>query len=375
MSARAPVAIEAAAHAAEGPVLLYDLAAIAARIAAMRAAAQASRVGVLAAVKAVAIAPVLALAASSFDGLDVAGPDEDAAVTAHRPAVVSVTYPGGATAARLHALVAPGRRVVVSCETAAQVAAAAAVPGVELVLRVSSSALGEVAPGGLRDADGDHVSRFGVEVAALRALAAVAPGRVRGLHVHGGALATSPARLAARAVAALAAAEAAGLTIERLDVGGSLHGFALDAPTAGQATVAAALAALRAAVPAGLELCVEPGRVLTEGCGYAAGRVLVARSIGGLDARVLALSRLCHLRWSTPRLCAPPPTAADRQRLVLVGATCCEDDVLGDAVVPAAVAAALGEGALAIVAGVSGYAAAWNRGFAGVPAASVITVG
>ena len=58
---------------------------------------------------------------------------------------------------------------------------------------------------------------------------------------------------------------------------------------------------------------------------------------------------------------------------MLLGATCCEDDVLGDAVVPAELA--LPPGALAIVAGVSGYAAAWNRGFAGVPPATVIAVG
>ena len=173
----------------------------------------------------------------------------------------------------------------------------------------------------------------------------------------------------------MAAAVAAGLPLTRLDLGGSLHGFALAAPIAGQATLADALRAVRAAVPASLELAIAPGRLITEGAGYATGEVLVARTVDGQPVPVLALSRLCHLRWSTPRLCAPPPTAADRQRLVLVGATCCEDDVLGDAVVPAAVAAALGEGALAIVAGVSGYAAAWNRGFAGVPAASVITVG
>ncbi|MBK9036996.1 MAG: hypothetical protein IPL61_38055 [Myxococcales bacterium] len=372
MSARAPAEVIAAAERAVGPALLYDLPAIAARLAAVRDAARATGVIALAAVKAIAIPEVQALAAATLDGLDLAGPDEDAVLARHPVATVSVTYPGGATAARLAALVTAGRRVIASCETAAQVATAASVPGVELAARLSTSALGEAAPGGLRDAVGDHASRFGVAIDELRALAAAAPGRVRGLHVHGGPLAVAPARLAARALAALAAADAAGLAITRLDLGGSLHGFALGPPTAGQARLVDALAAARAAVPSTIELCVEPGRLLTEGCGYGAGRVLVARPVAGLDGRVLTLSRLCHLRWSTPRLCAPPPPPGAGRRLVLVGATCCEDDVIGDAVVPADLA--LAEGELAIVAGVSGYAAAWNHGFAGVPAATVRAV-
>lgn len=372
MSRRAPDRIARAAQAIDGPALLFDLPGIAARLAAVRAATRAAGVEALAATKAIVGVPgLVALAAAALDGLDLAGPDEDVAAT---PAVrvVSVTFPGGATADRLARLAAGGRRVIASCETAAQVAAAAAVPGVELAVRVSTSALGEAAPGGLRDGDGAHASRFGVAVDELRAVAAAAPGRVRGLHVHGGPLAVSAAPLVARARAALDAADAAGLAIARLDLGGSLHGFALGEPIAGQVRLADALAAVRATVPAAIELCVEPGRVLTEGCGYASGLVLAARAIAGHDGRVLGLSRLCHLRWSTPRLCAPPPAAGRGHRLVLVGATCCEDDVITDAVVPDAGALAVGE--TAIVAEVSGYAAAWNRGFAGVPAATVVAV-
>lgn len=372
MSARAPERIVAAVAAIDGPALAFDRAAIEARLIATRAAARAAGVQVLAAVKAIAGVPALVeLARAHLDGLDLAGPDEDAAAAglpAH--ATVSVTYPGGATVDRLRALRAGGARVLASCETAAQVAAAAAA-GVEIALRVSASELGEDAPGGIRDRAGGHASRFGVAPAALAALAAAAPGRVRALHVHGGPLAVTPVRLADRARAALAAADAAGLALARLDLGGSLHGFSLDQPTAGRSRLADALAAARAAVPAAIELCVEPGRLFTEGAGYGAGRVLAVRTAAGHDARVLALSRLCHLRWSTPVLCAPPPGAGDRRALVLLGATCCEDDVIGDAVVPGA--HALPEGALAIVAGVSGYAAAWNRGFAGVPAARIVT--
>lgn len=370
MSARAPASVVDAAMRSVEPVLLYDLRAIERRMIAGAAAARAAGVSVLAAMKALAVPELLALAAGRLDGFDLAGPEEDRAAP-----VVSVTFPGGADAARLRGLVARCERVIVSCETAAQVAAAASVPGVEIALRVSTSALGEDAPGGVRDRGGGHASRFGVAVDELRGLAAIAPDRVRGLHLHGGPLAVTAARFAARAAAAMAAAEAAELAITRLDLGGSLHGFSLDEPTAGRARLADALAAARAAVPAAIELCIEPGRLWTEGCGYAAGRVLAVRRAAGHDARVLALSRLCHLRWSTPNLCAPPPPRDDRHPLVLLGATCCEDDVIGDAIVPAATAAALVEGEVAIVAGVSGYAAAWNRGFGGVPAARVCCVG
>ena len=370
MSARAPERVVDAAAACEEPAIVVDVDGFERRLAAVRAAAAAAGVSVLAAVKALGHPGLVARAIARLDGADVAGPAEDEA--ARGAPTISVTYPGGATAARLAALATPGRRVIASCETAAQVAAAAQVPGVEIALRISASALGEDAPGGVRDGAGGHASRFGVTADELRALAAVAPDRVRALHVHGGPLAIAPARLAARAAAAVAAAAASELAIARLDLGGSLHGFTLDEPVAGRARLADALAAVRAAVPAEIEVCVEPGRVLTEGVVYAAGRVLAVRTAAGHDARVLALSRLCHLRWSTPVLCAPPPRGDDRRALLLLGATCCEDDVIGDAIVPRG--CALPEGALAIVAGVSGYAIAWNRGFAGVPAARVILV-
>ncbi|MEZ4400709.1 MAG: hypothetical protein R3B06_11860 [Kofleriaceae bacterium] len=371
MSVRIPDAVRSAAAASRGPVLLYDLAAIAARLAAVRAAAAAAGVEVVAAVKALGVPDIAAAAAAALDGLDLAGPDEDRAVG---PAVglVSVTYPGGATAARLAALVRPGRRVVVTCETPAQVAAAATVVGVEILARVSTSALGELAPGGIRDAAGGHASRFGVDRDQLRALCAAAPGRIRGLHLHGGPLAVSPARRAARAAAALALADAAGVAVARLDLGGALHGFALAAPAAGQATLAAALAAVRAVVPASVELCVEPGRALTEGCGYAAGQVLAARAVAGHEARVLELSRLCHLRWSTPVLGGAPVAAGAGRRVVLLGATCCEDDVIGDPVVADDDVVAVGT--RLVLASVSSYAAAWNHGFAGVPPAQVVVV-
>lgn len=356
----------------EAPALVLDRDVLVARMQRLAAIARAARVQPLFAAKACPLPVVLELARAHLDGVDVAGPEEQAAVAGARPTTVSVTWPGDVDVARLAALAAGGHRVIVVCETAAALAAAAAVPTAILAVRLSvSELLDEDAPGGLRG-DRGHQSRFGVAPAELPALVAAAGPRLRALHLHGGPLATSPARLARLATAAVAAAGAAGLPLARLDLGGSLHGFALDgaAASAGQATLADALAAARAAVPADVELAIEPGRLVVDGAGFAAGRVLAARTIGGRAARVLSLSRLCHLRWSSPRMVARPPRAGEAVALTLLGATCCEDDVIADARVPAHELPAVG--ARVVLAAVSGYAVAWNRGFAGIPPAQVV---
>lgn len=381
MSAAAtPAVVKAARARPDGPALIYDLGVVAGRMKAARTAAQAAGVELLYAVKAFPVPAAIALACEHLDGLDVAGPDEQAlllgadrpdgpsSLAAGRaaasacdvpPTSVSVTWPGDVDRARL-AMIAARHRVTVVCETAAQLAAAAEVRGATLAIRLRS----------------DEASRFGVPAEELRELAAAVPGRVRALHVHGGPLVTAPARVGERARAVWAVAAAAGIELAQLDLGGSLHGFVIDRPTSGQSTVADAFAAARAAVPAGVRVIFEPGRLWSEGAGFAAGRVLATRMVGERMACVLELSRLAHLRWCTPRLVAPPPRAgAPRLGVELWGASCCEDDRIDDAWVPVEHAGALAVGEQVVLAGVTGYAAAWNRGFAGVPAARVITVG
>ncbi len=374
MSTAATAAVMRAAGALPpGPALVFDLGIVRDRMDRARAAARAAGVELLHAVKAFPAPVAVELAATHLDGLDVAGPEEQAAALAVAPTTVSVTWPGDVDAAALTALAAR-HRVTAVCETAAQLATAAKVAGVTLAVRLAS------------DAD----SRFGVAPEALREVVAVAAGRVRALHVHGGPLATSPGTIAARARRACDAADAAGLALAQLDLGGSLHGFAITSATSGQALVADAFAAARAVVPTGVRLLFEPGRLWTEGAGFAVGRVLAARRAGERELRVLELSRLCHLRWSTPRLVAPPPRPPGGRRggagetgarpnharvaVTLLGATCCEDDVIGDAVVPPEHLAALDVGARVVLSGVTGYAVGWNRAFAGVPAAQVVTV-
>jgi diaminopimelate decarboxylase len=338
-----------------GPSLIYDLGVVARRMALAREAAREAGVELLYAVKAFPVPDAIALAVEQLDGLDVAGPEEQQQALALAPTAVSVTWPGDVDAARIAAL-AGRHRVTVVCETAAQVAAASAIGGVTVAVRLLS----------------DEDSRFGIAPDALRA---VAGDRVRALHVHGGPLLTAPARVAERARLAVEAAGAAGIALEQLDLGGSLHGFAVERPTSGQSQLGEAFAAARAAVPAHVRVVFEPGRLWTEGAGFAAGRVLAARDQGARLLRVLELSRLAHLRWCSPRLVAPPPRAGDpRHHIALLGASCCEDDQIGDALVPTSFLPALAVGERVVLGGITGYAAAWNRGFAGVPAAHLLTV-
>jgi diaminopimelate decarboxylase len=54
--------------------------------------------------------------------------------------------------------------------------------------------------------------------------------------------------------------------------------------------------------------------------------------------------------------------------MTFAGATCFEDDVIGDWILDAPYPV----GGEVVWSGVTGYSVAWNRGFAGVPAAHVI---
>jgi diaminopimelate decarboxylase len=380
--AATPAVLRAAAALPPGPALVFDLGVMRERMERARDAARTNGVELLYAVKSFPQPEAIELAAKHLDGLDVAGPEEQAAALELAPTNLSVTWPGDLYLPTLTAL-ASRHRVTAVCESLAQLQGAASIPGVTLALRLSS----------------DDESRFGIAPNALadmlRGLEAPVRERIRALHMHGGPLATSPATVGGRARRACDAAAAAGIALEQLDLGGSLHGFAIAHATSGQSLLADALAAARAAVPRSVRLLFEPGRLWTEGAGFAVGHVLAGRDpmahvgttaddvshVGRANdsrsrtTRVLDLSRLCHLRWSTPRLVAPPPKPNEpRVAVTLLGATCCEDDVIGDALVPPEHLPSLAIGSRVILAGVTGYAAGWNRAFAGVPAARVLTV-
>src|SRR5215831_17836246 len=297
-----PDAIAAAVECCERPSLVFDLAAIDANLAAIAAAARAAGVTALFAAKSFPHPAVRALAAAHLAGFDVASPAEVAEVCdAGAGRVLSVADPTG----RAIAAAAGWRgRVIASCETVAQVDAAP--PGAEIAIRVSASLTGrDPAVGAVLDGSGHRRSRFGVDVdparraAAIRELARAAAPRPVGLHVHHGAVAaTTDERFAATALAAVAAARDAGVVPRFVNLGGAWHAIA---------DLASALGRLRAALPAPLELIIEPGRRVADGAGFACGRVAAARALDDRELRVLDLSRSCHLRWSQPELVAPPP--------------------------------------------------------------------
>lgn len=283
-----------------------------------------------------------------FDAFDVASPEEARLAAGAR--IVSIADPSG------RAVDARADRVIVSCETPAQVAAAP--PHAEIALRVSLSITQRDPAIGAIESSGHRRSRFGVDTReALAALHAAAPaGRRVGLHLHHGPVtATHPARFVASATAALALAD---FEPAFLNLGGAWHGIT---------DLAAAHTAVRAAVPASVELLIEPGRAVVEGAGFACGRVLVARDAGDRPLRVVELSRICHLRWSQVELVPHHPGAG--RATLFVGPTCFEDDVLGDWVTePPEV------GDTIVLRHVTGYAAGWNVAFGGVPAAEIVLV-
>jgi len=368
-AAALPQEVAAAIDRCAGPALVFDLARIDARLLEIARAARSAQVTALFAVKSFPHAEVHALAAGRLAGFDVASPGEVEAVQriADRAShVLSVADPSGRAAAAAASW--PGR-LIVSCETIAQVEAAPR--HAELAFRMSASLTGrDPAVGAVLDGSGHRRSRFGLDVdpgrtaRALAALARAAAGRPIGLHVHHGAVAaTSSAGFLTTARAALAVADGAGITPSFLDLGGAWHAVA-DLPRA--------LAELRAELPRALELLIEPGRRVAEGAGFACGRVELARPLDDRELRVLGLSRVCHLRWSQPTLLAPPPRTGHGERTLFAGPTCYEDDVLGEWTTEPAW---YPPGAQVVFGNITGYAVAWNAGFGGLPPAAVVMVG
>lgn len=371
-----PPAIAAALVRCERPSLVFDLAQIDANLAAIARAARSAEVTALFAAKSFPHPAVRALAVAHLAGFDAASPAEvgevcDACDAAGaRPgggtAVLSVADPSGcavSAAARWRG------RLIASCETAAQVAAAP--PGAEIAIRISTSLAGrDPAIGAVQDGSGHRRSRFGLDVdperlrAAIRELASAAGSRPVGLHVHHGAIAaTTDERFAATARDACAAAADAGVTPRFLNLGGAWHAIA---------DLAGVLTRVRAALPLPVELIIEPGRRVAEAAGFACGRIAAARELDDRELRVLELSRSCHLRWSQPDLVAPPPHTGAGRRVLFVGPTCYEDDVLGEwTTEPGRFCA----GGRVVLRHITGYAVAWNTGFAGIAPADVVMVG
>ncbi len=364
MRADLPDAIARAIDACEQPTLVFDRARIDVNLRELASAARAHGITSLFAAKSFPHPDVWAMAAEHCDGFDAASAGEIAALPAAR--VLSIVDPTGRALAATDAGAHP-QRVIVGCETLAQVERAPA--HAEIAIRISASITGrDPAIGAVLDGNGHRRSRFGLDVRdagdrsaldELRAMARAATGRPVGLHVHHGPVtATSGERFIASARAVLDLAREAGIEPAFLDLGGAWHGIA---------EWGDAFAKIRAAIT-GLELLVEPGRAIAREAGFACGRVVVARELADRSLRVVDLSRNCHLRWSQIELVGAAPHAGTGRDTLVVGPTCYEDDVLGEWIGSPDM---LDEGARFAVRGVTGYAVAWNTSFGGVPAADV----
>ena len=196
-----PATVTRALARCDRPSLVFDLARIETNLRAFRAPG----IVTLFAAKSFPHPVVRALAASILDGFDAASEGELAELPPVE--ILSIVDPSGRAGSSARA-----RRVIVGCETVAQVAAAP--PHAEIAIRLSASLTGrDPAVGAVQDGSGHRRSRFGLDRdparlrAQLAAMATAARGRPIGLHVHHGQVAATGAeRYLATVNAALAAA-------------------------------------------------------------------------------------------------------------------------------------------------------------------------
>ena len=281
-----PAAVAAALAGADRPVCayVYDRGVLRQRAAAVRAALPEHAL-LLYAVKANGHPDVVATFASTVDGLEVAsGGELDLALAA---GARTVAFGGPAkTDAELAAAVAAGAQInVESAHELRRLARLAGTP-VRVVVRVNRAA---GAPPGTHAMTGTPTP-FGVDEAQLPEVLAVPGVTVTGFALHAvsnNMNAAAHAAFVADAVAWSAATAARhGIELRTVNAGG---GLGVD--HAGDATLD--LAALRAGLstldlPAGVELIVEPGRILAADAGWYAAEVLDLKRTHG---RVFAVLR------------------------------------------------------------------------------------
>ncbi|MFJ1702824.1 type III PLP-dependent enzyme [Kitasatospora sp. NPDC088346] len=331
------------------PAFLYDLPALRAHAAAVRAALP-ERVELYYAAKANPAPPLLTALRGAVDGYEVSSAGELAHVRAAVPdAPLAFGGPGRTPAEFAAGLAAGVHRWHVESERDLHLLAAAATGPVDLLLRVNLP----VAPGTLDSvalAMGGRPTPFGLDpdraAACLELLTRpeYARLRLRGVHAHlaSGLAAAEQLALAERVVewsGSLAARH--GLALEEVNIGG---GMAVDYadPVArfDWTAFGEGLAKLLDRRP-GLTLRIEPGRALTAYCGWYATEVLDVKHSHGEDFAVLA-GGTHHLRtpatrghdqpftvrpvaaWAHPW----PRPAVTTGRATLCGQLCTPKDVL-----------------------------------------------
>ena len=341
-----------------GPVLLYDLAAVRARIERLHALEERHRCRFLFAGKAFGHPQVWSFLAHHGVGLDLSNEGELAQLSENfagwNRCLVSVTGPNPGLLSRWMKKV--DGTLIVNVDSSLQ-------------YRGIQSELGEHVKLGARIALGcaarGKATRFGIAPTDEALSELSADPRFCGLHCHIGNEDNGSDTYLEIASSLLRVRERFGLRVRYLNLGGGLHLLQ-------DSGIPLLLERLRAFVPMEIELFFEPGSFWFGGAGYAMTEVLDVRR--DPDLVVLDISRECHLRWSTPRLLVPPANGASRRRILFVGPTCYEADVIGSFQVPEAANGTfpVRRGDRLIFSCVSSYSASWNTGFNGIAPAQVV---
>ncbi|MDT5032974.1 MAG: 2-[(L-alanin-3-ylcarbamoyl)methyl]-2-hydroxybutanedioate decarboxylase [Actinoplanes sp.] len=283
---RPPEQVEAALRGLPRPVCayVYDTAALRSRAQAVRAAFP-PRTTILYAVKANSRNEIVTTLAGVCDGLDVASGGELA--TAVAAGATRIVFSGPAkTDPELAAALAAGAQVnVESPHELRRLDRAARATGLRADVCVRVNRAGPGLPGS--HAMTGAATAFGVDEAqlpAVLALAAELPGiRVIGFHLHAVSNNLDAAAHAAFITEAIAWSQRQGIDLRVVNVGGGL-GVDYRSDAIIDLTV---LRARLTAPPAGVELVVEPGRILAADAGWYAAEVLDLKHTHGRTFAVL----------------------------------------------------------------------------------------
>lgn len=362
LSASLVRAVGALVQTYDRPCLFYDTAAIAARVRRLRVLEPLHGCRFLFAVKACGEPWLLELMCREGLGFDVANRAELVAVRAAAtaagtiPAFLSVSGPAGAE------IFGDAQVDVIYLDGADQLDS---VREGNAVLGVRVSLAEPDREGADQEKNAPWNSRFGVLTDSPGFAGVLADPRFGALHYHRqGKRKLDEIVATGASLYRLAGAH----PLRYLNLGGGIGSYTAEA-------IGAALGLLRTLVPAATTVLIEPGSHWFRGAGHALGRILAIEPLArGVHRVTLDVSNDCHLRWSTV-----VPLAANglpAGKVLLVGPTCHEGDMLGAFEVPETSAApdVLPPG-FVLLGNVDGYSAAWNRGFNGIPAARVIVHG
>jgi len=228
-------------------------------------------------------------------------------------------------------------------------------------------------------------SRFGVppNVERLRTFLDRDVVPFAGFHSHHGSESNSPQAYfnIARRMASLVKALHLDPAKLWLNMGGGMHGIVPDSKSFQvndvdtlMHSVSGLVAGIKAELPAGVKLFLEPGRWLSLGSGFGCAKVMTARHDWWADEHdrpwhtyTLDMSSFLQTPWEHPYLPPPADPEEPMHRAVFQGPSCYENDRFGTS----HQSRVRREGDAVVLAGLSGYSYALNNDFNGIPRAPV----